>query len=152
MHSAMPLEHPPVPGAHRKRPSKPENRGPEFPRVANALRAVRKRHGLTQEDMAPVLGLSFAGYRPYERGERDLTQSQIEMIATTLGVPVSSITGLLWPEDAQIVQARFSHDWDDLQKQVAALDVPDEIREQILRSWRESVGIMQATANLARRN
>lgn len=134
----------------KSRGLKSEKRKPEFPRVADALRATRQAHNLTQEEMAPILGLSFAGYRPYERGERDLTQSQIEKIATELGVPISEITARLWPEDSRIVQMRFSADWDELQRQTASL--PEPIREQVLRAYRQSLEIANASSDLARRN
>jgi transcriptional regulator with XRE-family HTH domain len=98
MHPA--LEHRPSVSSRKPSPQ-------HFPNVSRALREIRQAHGLTQEDMAPILGLSFAGYRPYERAERDLTQSQIEAIATHLGVPVWEITRRLWPDDRQLVETRF---------------------------------------------
>jgi transcriptional regulator with XRE-family HTH domain len=121
-----------------------------FPAVAETLRALRARHDLTQEEMAPLLGLTFAGYRPYERGERELTHVQIERLATALGVPVSSITGLLWPEDVKLVSNRYAHDLVTLQQQIEGL--PPEIGEQILRGFLESVALLHSASDLARRN
>jgi transcriptional regulator with XRE-family HTH domain len=148
MHPAA-LERPTVSNrkSHRPKPEKPEQ---EFPNVARAMRAIRKAHGLTQEDMAPILTLTYAGYRPYERGERDLTQSQIEVIATALGVPVSEITRHLWPDDPELIETRFSHEWEEIQRQTEGL--PDEIRERTLRGFRESLAVLQAASDLARRN
>lgn len=148
MHPAA-LERLIVPNRKPRRPKteKPEQ---EFPNVAQALRAIRKAHGLTQEAMAPILTLSFAGYRPYERGERDLTQSQIEVIATALRVPVSEITRHLWPKDPLLIETHYSHEWEDIQRQTEEL--PEEIRERTLRGFKESLAVLQAASDLARRN
>lgn len=122
-----------------------------FPRVADALRAIRKRYGLTQERMAPILGISFAGYRPYERGERDLTYSQIEKIATALDVPISDITSLLWPEErSEVATAHYSADLDELRRQVAGL--PPALAEAIIKGAAANAAIMAQGTELARRN
>lgn len=132
----------------------PERQGqppePPFARVAAMLKAFRKRAGLTQEQIAPLVGLSFAGYRPYERGERDLTMVQIEAFAQAFGVPVSEITRFLWPDDVRLVETRYSHQWDEIQRQVEHL--PEAQRERVLRAFRDSVEIAYGTSDLARRN
>lgn len=143
MYSAV-LERSDVPKSPRRR-IKPdgEEREQEFPRVAEALRAIRKLRDLTQEDMAPVLGLSFAGYRPYERGDRDLTRSQIEMIATGTGVSVFQIMRLLWPpsddSDESHRTYRFSGDLDEIQREVE--DLPDELAERVIRNFKAALEI-----------
>ena len=124
--------------------------GPAFPRVAQTLRELRKTAGLTQEQFASLVGLTFAGYRPYERGERDLTGSQIESWAALLGIPVSDITSRLWPDDARLVETRYSHDWAELQRQVEHL--PSDQQERILRLARQSLELAMGAADLARRN
>lgn len=37
-----------------------------------SARDVRKKAGLTQEQMAPLLGLSLSGYRKIEQGQRSI--------------------------------------------------------------------------------
>lgn len=37
-----------------------------------AIRLIRHRFGLTQEEFAPLLGVSVSGYRQYEQGRRPL--------------------------------------------------------------------------------
>lgn len=120
-----------------------------FPRVAKALREIRQLCDRTQEQMAEVMGLTFAGYRPYDRGERDLTQSQIERIARELGIPVSAITSRLWPEEVEIIETRYSHDLAEIERQVA--DLPPEQAARVLRGFRQSLEIAYG-AEVVRRN
>lgn len=132
----------------KRRGHKQSGAAPEFPRVAAALRAVRKAYDLTQEQMAPILGITFAGYRPYERGERDLTQSQIETIATALEIPVSEITRRLWPDDVRLIETAYSTDFEELKRQVA--DLPPEVAARIVQGWRESVEVINHATDIAR--
>lgn len=114
------------------------------------LRELRKRADLTQEELARRLNMTLSGFRPYEQGRRNLKIEQIPAFASALGVPISTITAMLWPEEHQLVETRYSHDWDELQRQTASL--PPEIREQVLRGFRESVAVLQQVSDLARRN
>lgn len=121
-----------------------------YQHVADMLRELRKRSRLTQEDLARRLDMTLSGYRPYEQGRRNLKIEQIPAFATALGVPISTITSLLWPEEPKLVEARFSHEWGELQRQTEHL--PPEIREQVLRGFLESVALLNAASDLARRN
>jgi transcriptional regulator with XRE-family HTH domain len=114
------------------------------------LRELRKAANISQEKFADAIGMSFAGYRPYERGERDLTADQIERFAQALGVPVSEITRRLWPDESRLEELHFSHEWAEIQQQVANL--PEPLREQILRIARQSIEVANGAADLARRN
>jgi transcriptional regulator with XRE-family HTH domain len=72
-------------------------------------------------------------------------------LAAVAGALDMTLAELVAPE-RKLVETRFSHDWDELQRQVADLDVPDEIREQILRGFRESIAVLHAASELVRRN
>jgi len=122
----------------------------KFPRVAEALRAVRQSTGLSQEKFARRLGFAFSSYRPYERGDRDPTYSQITRFSEALDLPVSEFTRRLWPDDVRIVETRYAADFADLQRQVAGL--PPELQEQVLRGFQQSLEIAHAADPLARRN
>lgn len=121
-----------------------------YPRVRAALRALRKAAGLTQEATAHAFGLTFAGYRPYERGERDLTLSQVETFAAIFGVPVSEMVRRIWPEESAISEARYSAEMAEIERQTA--DLSPEVRERVMRGYRQSLEIAQAVDPLARRN
>lgn len=122
----------------------------EFPSVAKALRAIRKDFKLTQEKMAPILGIGFSAYRPYERGDRDISWSKIELIAAELGVSSARIARYFWPDEERVERLTFSHDWEEFQSQVEHL--PEPIRSQAIRGWRESAALLHNASDLARRN
>jgi putative transcriptional regulator len=44
--------------------------GPAIVHVPLDPRAVRKHAGLTQAEMAPLMGMSLSGYRKWEQGQR----------------------------------------------------------------------------------
>lgn len=58
------------------------------------LRGIRAQRALTQESLAERLGMSHAGYAKIERGETDVSLSQVEQIAQALGVGVPALLGL----------------------------------------------------------
>jgi transcriptional regulator with XRE-family HTH domain len=60
-----------------------------------------------------------------------------------------TLSELVAPE-AKLVETRFSHEWAEIQQQTEHL--PPEIREQVLRGFRESVALLNAASSLARRN
>ena len=64
------------------------NRGP-----AEKIRLQRLQRGLSQENMADLLGLSTTAYGDIERGKTDLTLSRLTQIATVLALsPLTLLT------------------------------------------------------------
>ena len=55
-------------------------------RVATVLREGRQKLGLSQEEFAKRVGLSYAGYRPYEQSKRALSTEQIPQFAEALEI------------------------------------------------------------------
>jgi transcriptional regulator with XRE-family HTH domain len=53
--------------------------------VGRHLRAYRKSRGLTQEELAEVLGIHRTYMGGIERGERNLTLKSLERIAERIG-------------------------------------------------------------------
>lgn len=135
--AVLSMERPLTDSSRRGRRSGSGQSERRYPRVADALRDLRRAHRLTQEDVAPILGLSFAGYRPYERGERELTHAQIEMLAAALGVPTTDVTRRIWPVEA------------------ATPDTPDELADALYaRGFRpdEAPLVETLVTDLARRS
>ncbi len=61
--------------------------------VAEKIRLQRLQRGLSQENMADLLGLSTTAYGDIERGKTDLALSRLTQIADALGLsPVSLLT------------------------------------------------------------
>lgn len=118
--------------------------------VADVLRELRRAKGITQEAVARRLDMTLSGYRTYEQGKRQLRVEQLPRFAQALGVPVSEITRRLWPDRPAVERLHFSAEWDELQQQTANL--PPELREMVLRAYRQSLEIANGASDLARRN
>ena len=59
--------------------------------VNKELRAARINAGLTQAEMGKRLGLTMAGYRQKETGERKITIDEAKKIAEVLGKSLDDI-------------------------------------------------------------
>jgi transcriptional regulator with XRE-family HTH domain len=70
------------------RPSSPE------PRLARALRELRRRRELSQEAVAHGAGLTVSAYARIERGEANPTWTTVTQIAGALGVSVAELAEL----------------------------------------------------------
>lgn len=58
-------------------------------RVAQHLKAIRKKKGLTQNELGLKLGIGHSVITRYESGEQNLTIETLEKIAEILEVDVS---------------------------------------------------------------
>lgn len=62
--------------------------------IGAELRQQRAEHGLTQQDLASELGVSFQQIQKYERGGR-ISAGKLYILAHALGIPI----GALFPQD-----------------------------------------------------
>lgn len=56
--------------------------------IQERLKKLRKQKGISQENMAKILGTDTSNYSRKERGEVKIFDDEWEKIAKTLGVPV----------------------------------------------------------------
>lgn len=56
--------------------------------VGSRVKARRKEVGMTQQDLAKALGLTFQQVQKYERGANRISASKLFMISGTLDVPI----------------------------------------------------------------
>lgn len=61
--------------------------------LSEKIRQIRLQKGLSQENMADMLGLSTTAYGDLERGRTELSVSRLENIAKLLDVPLSELLG-----------------------------------------------------------
>lgn len=59
--------------------------------IGDKIRGIRTLKGLSQENMAEMLGLSLLSYGDIERGKKDVNMNRLEQIAEKLGVSVMDI-------------------------------------------------------------
>jgi len=67
--------------------------------LVDQLKALRKRHGLTQEAFAEGSGFAYKYYQGIENGgKRDLRLSTVERLAKAYGIEVWQLVGPAPPE------------------------------------------------------
>lgn len=71
--------------------------------VGGRVKMRRKTAGLTQQDLAKALGLTFQQVQKYERGANRISASKLFMIANTLDVAISWFFDGVENEDIEIV-------------------------------------------------
>ena len=70
--------------------------------VGGRVRLRRKLVGISQEQLAAALGLTFQQVQKYERGSNRVSASKLYAIARTLGVPIAFFfDGLADPMEAE---------------------------------------------------
>ena len=57
----------------------------------NKLRGLRVENGLTQEELAEIIGLSLSTYQRIESGERKITLSEAYQISQLFGKKIDDI-------------------------------------------------------------
>jgi transcriptional regulator with XRE-family HTH domain len=61
--------------------------------LSEKIRQIRIQKGLSQENMADMLGLSTTAYGDIERGRTELSVSRLENVAKLLDVPLPELLG-----------------------------------------------------------
>ncbi|MED4840263.1 helix-turn-helix transcriptional regulator [Weizmannia sp. CD-2023] len=61
--------------------------------LSERLKELRKKHKLTQKDVADFLGMSESGYGYYEQGRNEPSIDTLRKLADKYGVNVSYLTG-----------------------------------------------------------
>jgi transcriptional regulator with XRE-family HTH domain len=65
--------------------------------IGSNLRSIRSQKGLTQENLAERLGLTFQQIQKYERGINRISCSTLYLISKKLDVPLLSFFNGLYP-------------------------------------------------------
>lgn len=58
--------------------------------IGNKLRELRNRRGLTQEQLAELVGVTFQQIQKYENGSNRLNTDKLQIMAQALGIPISA--------------------------------------------------------------
>lgn len=77
--------------------------------VGNKVKMRRKAMGLTQQDLAKALDLTFQQIQKYERGANRISASKLFMISGTLEMPISHFFDGVEDEDIEVMRG-FSED------------------------------------------
>ncbi|WP_187230134.1 MULTISPECIES: helix-turn-helix domain-containing protein [unclassified Lactococcus] len=61
--------------------------------LSDRLKQIRTERGLTQKQIADIIGIYLQSYRKYELGERTPGKKSLENISKALNVPVGYLVG-----------------------------------------------------------
>lgn len=94
--------------------------------IKDNLRKIRKERGMTQEDMAFMLGISLTAYRDLERGSTNMMNTNIFRLAELLNTSTEEIVLGYRPEQMSTrrledVKAEYSGRISDLEREVEYL-------------------------------
>ncbi len=59
--------------------------------IANAIKILRIKEGLSQKDLAKILGISFQQMQKFEVADNRISASQLYKIAQALEIPVGAL-------------------------------------------------------------
>lgn len=99
------------------------------------IRLKRLQKGLSQENMADLLGMSTTAYGDIERGRTELTLPRLEKIAAVLEFPVIELLGIRQEPDSELEWMRR----ENLRLQAENLQLRTSI-DQLKRKFQEVVG------------
>ena len=73
--------------------------------IGEKIRGIRTLKGLSQENMAEMLGLSLLSYGDIERGKKDVNMNRLEQIAKLRAEKEKAeIEAKYWQEKCQAIQ------------------------------------------------
>ncbi|MBI1682253.1 helix-turn-helix domain-containing protein [Caulobacter hibisci] len=103
--------------------------------VGALIRAHRRAAGVSQEDLAKAIGLTFQQVQKYETGENRISASKLVEVARTLDVPIAALFDGLdaTTEGGDSLIARFTALRDSNPFMQAAVDLPEPIRAELFR-------------------
>ena len=117
--------------------------------IKENIRRIRKRKGMTQEEMALRLGISLTAYRDLEKGATNIVNSNIPKIAEITGVTTEEVLGYSTrPDESKIhdvtveyglhmesMQTRIN----DLEKIVESLKELIEVKNEIISMLKKKI-------------
>lgn len=119
--------------------------------IKENIRSIRRRNGLTQEEMAHRLGISLTAYRDLEKGATSIFNSNIYKIAELTGTSTEEIVLGYRPgapdpdmEDEQVEYSTRMESMatriNDLEKIVASLEETISSKNEIIAMLKKNIG------------
>ena len=101
--------------------------------IGRHIRAARKSHQLTQEQVAEKLKMSVAHYGRLERGEREINLDRLAQISLILAIPLERMVEGCTPEVNAIISENTSEDIFSLTMKTYAQRCSPEVLRRMLR-------------------
>ena len=114
--------------------------------IKDNIRRIRKRSGMTQEDMAHKLGISLTAYRDLERGATNIVNSNIARIAEITGTTTEEVLGYTTVPDEdriQDVQVEYGAKIENLQTRINDLEKIVASLEDVIATKNEIISILK---------
>ena len=114
--------------------------------IKDNIRRIRKRSGMTQEDMAHELGISLTAYRDLERGATNIVNSNIARIAEITGTTTEEVLGYTTVPDEdriQDVQVEYGAKIENLQTRINHLEKIVASLEDVIATKNEIISILK---------
>ena len=114
--------------------------------IKDNIRRIRKRSGMTQEDMAHELGISLTAYRDLERGATNIVNSNIARIAEITGTTTEEVLGYTTVPDEdriQDVQVEYGAKIETLQIRINDLEKIVASLEDVIATKNEIISILK---------
>ena len=114
--------------------------------IKDNIRRIRKRSGMTQEDMAHELGISLTAYRDLERGATNIVNSNIARIAEITGTTTEEVLGYTTVPDKdriQDVQVEYGAKIENLQTRINDLEKIVASLEDVIATKNEIISILK---------
>lgn len=114
--------------------------------IKDNIRRIRKRSGMTQEDMAHELGISLTAYRDLERGATNIINSNIARIAEITGTTTEEVLGYTTVPDEdriQDVQVEYGAKIENLQTRINDLEKIVASLEDVIATKNEIISILK---------
>lgn len=115
--------------------------------IKDNIRNVRKRRGLTQEEMAHHLCISLTAYRDLERGSTTILNSNLQKIAELTGTSTEELVLGYRPElpDSNIedVRSEYGNKVETLMTRISDLEKIVSSLEQAIESKNEIIAMLK---------
>jgi transcriptional regulator with XRE-family HTH domain len=114
--------------------------------IKDNIRRIRKRSGMTQEDMAHELGISLTAYSDLERGATNIVNSNIARIAEITGTTTEEVLGYTTVPDEdriQDVQVEYVAKIENLQIRINDLEKIVASLEDVIATKNEIISILK---------
>lgn len=114
--------------------------------IKENIRRIRKRTGLTQEEMALRLGISLTAYRDLEKGATNIVNSNIPKIAEITGVTTEEVLGYsAMPDESKLhdVTAEYGIQMESLQTRINDLEKIVGSLEEIILVKNEIIAMLK---------
>ncbi len=77
--------------------------------IGGKLRDCREAHGLTQRQVADILGVSFQQLNNYERGVTRISSGKLLLLSVVLNVPIASFFGFDFEKKSEGFDRHFRY-------------------------------------------